>query len=74
MLPALGSHSVGDTFCQYLLCTFETCHTVSVPTADACIGDSRGGASPNNTFVTARADAEIASKLYPPCEVINLFG
>lgn len=65
-LPSIGSHTLGSRFFQYLLCSAETCQIVSVAASEAVSGGSCGGISPSTTRVTARADAAIASRQYPP--------
>lgn len=65
-IPSRGSQARGSTLFQYLLCSFATSQTVSVPSSLATRGGNWSGASPNKTLVTASADTEIESKLYPP--------
>jgi hypothetical protein len=42
-LPSRGSHDLGSTLFQYLLCSLATCHIVSVAVSPAIIGGNSSG-------------------------------
>ena len=64
--PSRGSIFLGLRLFQNWLWCVATWNTVSVASTDATSGSSGGGASPRRILATARADLEMASKLYPP--------